>query len=126
MAASREDSCTWSAKRLTDSRLPGPARICRLCPPSIASTPLKSAPVALDKRIINSFSCCASNLVCFHFGLVSLLRDGRTIKMDAKPRSQLAIDRFVGRSGGFASAASETTLAEVGLESLAPSNYQRT
>ncbi|CAE7336219.1 unnamed protein product [Symbiodinium microadriaticum] len=58
--------------------------------------------------------------VRLHVATWFILRCAHAEKFD------MAIDRFVARSGGFASAASETTLAEVGLEALAPSNYQRT
>ena len=45
--------------------------------------------------------------------------------MDAKPKSELAISRFMSRGGGFFAAGPDSSLAEVGLEDLVPSNYTR-
>ena len=45
--------------------------------------------------------------------------------MDNKPKYELAISRFMSRGGGFFGAGPDSTLADLGLEDMVPSNYTR-
>ena len=53
-------------------------------------------------------------------------RDGRRLKLESKPKSELAIARFLSRGGGFCSSQADASLREVGLEALCPTHYNRT
>ena len=55
--------------------------------------------------------------------IVLVCRDGRMLRADAKPREILAIDRFVSNGGGFMGR--DSTLDDLGLHDLAPSNCCR-
>ena len=52
-------------------------------------------------------------------------RDGRKLRMDIKPKNELAISRFMSRGGGFFGSGPDSSLADVGLQQLLPSNYTR-
>ena len=54
------------------------------------------------------------------------LRDGRKLRGEMKPKSQLAIARFLSRGGGFFGAGPDSNLCDLGLQSLMPSHYSRT
>ncbi|CAE7230782.1 unnamed protein product [Symbiodinium sp. CCMP2592] len=53
-------------------------------------------------------------------------RDGRRLKLESKPKSELAIARFLSRGGGFCSSQADASLKEVGLDALCPTHYNRT
>ena len=55
-----------------------------------------------------------------------MARDGRKLRLETKPKTQLAISRFMSRGGGFLGAAPDASLADVGLEDLIPTNFSRT
>ena len=57
------------------------------------------------------------------FAITLVCRDGRMLREDAKPKEILAIDRFVSKGGGFM--AHDSTLDDLGLHDLAPSNCCR-
>ena len=65
-------------------------------------------------------------LFCFELNKESLARDGRKLRLECKPRNELAIDRFLARGGGFCCSSADATLKEVGLQDLCPANYSRT
>ena len=54
------------------------------------------------------------------------LRDGRKLRNECKPKNILAIDRFLSRGGGFFCHGADSTLEDVGLRSLVPTQYTRT
>ena len=58
--------------------------------------------------------------------VVFMPRDGRKLRLETKPKSQLAIARFLSRGGGFLGAAPDASLADVGLDDLIPSHFSRT
>ena len=53
-------------------------------------------------------------------------RDGRKLRGEAKPKSQLAISRFLSRGGGFFGAGPDSNLNDLGLQALLPSHFSRT
>ena len=65
----------------------------------------------------SSWFASSSSLTC---------RDGRKLRGEAKPKSQMAIGRFLSRGGGFFSSGPESSLADLGLQSLIPSHFSRT
>ncbi|CAE7235164.1 hypothetical protein AK812_SmicGene46674 [Symbiodinium microadriaticum] len=53
-------------------------------------------------------------------------RDGRRLKLESKPKSELAIARFLSRGGGFCSGQADASLKDVGLGAICPTHYNRT
>ena len=60
-----------------------------------------------------------------HFQLLAQLRDGRSLRLDAKPKTQLAIERFLSRGGGFFGTSPDQSLHDLGLENIVPSHGTR-
>ncbi|CAE7232876.1 unnamed protein product [Symbiodinium necroappetens] len=58
--------------------------------------------------------------------LALVVWNGRRLKLECKPKSEMAISRFLSRGGGFCSSQADASLKEVGLESLCPTHYNRT
>ena len=52
-------------------------------------------------------------------------RDGRQLRCQPKPKSYLAVERFLSRGGGFFGAGPDATLADMGLSNIMPSHYTR-
>ncbi|CAE7414538.1 unnamed protein product [Symbiodinium sp. CCMP2592] len=59
------------------------------------------------------------------FSSVSSEWDGRALKKEVKVRNLMSLDRFLNRTGGFHSQASDQSLADMGLQELSPSHYHR-
>ena len=53
------------------------------------------------------------------------LRDGRQLRLQAKPRQMMAIDRFLARGAGFNTKTNEQTLEELGLSEMVPAHHGR-
>ena len=65
--------------------------------------------------------CASAQCFCFAW-----TRDGRRLMLESKPKSELAIARFLSRGGGFCSSQGDASLKDVGLDSICPKHYNRT
>ena len=60
----------------------------------------------------------------FFVGRLRDLRDGRSLRKQAKPKNQWALQRFMSRATGFGKIA-DLNLSEMGLRDAAPTHFNR-
>ena len=53
------------------------------------------------------------------------LRDGRQLRLQAKPKAILAMERFLARGSGFLAKEPDACLKSLGLESICPTHHFR-